>query len=330
MGGTGIKGAAVSFALHVAAFSAVFFLSAKTKSGADVSAADPLLAMLADPDADPTKDAGLVGEKRGLAAGTLDGDTLEKTPPDFASEEIERLNREADEALATPLPEPEAPEEPAPAPEPVPAAAEPAKAEPVSVPAEKSPKPAAPEKKSGKTPAAKKDQKKSEKISFKDWQKSNAGKGKLAQKPKKTNAGSGGGVKVARIDPSKIGVAGGSGNGKKTFGVPDGTGGNGGDGGRAVASAQQAYAAEVAGKLASHLDGVLTQAPLKLEASVSVTVRLGVDARGNVRLLDVLGTSDPQVRDRVAKAVARLGKFRAPPEGRAFDMSIPDVVLRPL
>ena len=75
---------------------------------------------------------------------------------------------------------------------------------------------------------------------------------------------------------------------------------------------------------------MLTQSPLKLERAVSATVRLGVDASGNVRLLEVLGAADPQVRERVARAVARIGKFRRPPEGRSFEIQIPDVVLRPL
>ena len=41
-------------------------------------------------------------------------------------------------------------------------------------------------------------------------------------------------------------------------------------------------------------------------------------------------TEEPTFEERVARAVARIGKFRRPPEGRSFEIQIPDVVLRPL
>lgn len=314
---SGVKSTFVSVILHGAAFGAVLLISANAQSDTVASASDPLLAMLADPDADPTKAAGLVGEEPGLAQGSLDGKTLEEE--DYGLEEMKALNEAAEEALATPLPEPE----------PVPA--EPERAEPVpATPAPATPKEATPAEtkpKPSPKPKPKPDTKSNsggKKMSFEEFQRRN----RTGNKPK-PGTGSGrkpGSVKVSKIDVGKIGI--GSGGGR--FGVPDGTGGNGGEGGRAVASAQQLYAAEVARKLASHLDNVLAQSPLTLDASVSVTVRLNVDSQGNISFLEISGSSDSQVRDRVQKAVSRIGKFRRPPEGRAFSVSIPDVVLRPL
>lgn len=322
---SGTAGTIFSAALHAAAIGAALLLSARGGNEV-VSAADPLLAILADADADPTKDAGLVGEARGPAEGVPDRSASpEASLPenDFSFSEMEALTRASEKALETPLPDPEPPA-PVPA-EARPAASVPANPAPAKASAEK--KPRAPEKK----PAAASPGKKSgsdtpKKMSFADWRKRNAG-GKNVSSGRKTSGGSPSRVRVSGIDVSKIGVGGGSG---ARFGVPGGTGGNGGDGGRGIASARQVYGAEIARKLEAHLDDVLTQSPLKLERAVSATVRLGVDASGNVRLLEVLGAADPQVRERVARAVARIGKFRRPPEGRAFEIQIPDVVLRPL
>ncbi|MBQ6704973.1 MAG: hypothetical protein IJN19_03070 [Opitutales bacterium] len=317
---SGFKGAIFSCALHGAAFAALIFFSAQTQGNDVVSASDPLLAMFADENADPTKSAGLVGEELGLAEGSTDGNTLEN--PDF-SDELEALNDAAEEALEKPLPEPEP--EPVPA-EPSPAVATPEPAKPV--PAET--KTPAPEKTKPevKKPAPKKPAPKpknttsgGKKMSLEEFRKQNKPK-----QPKKPGSGkkSGSGKRTtAKIDLSKVT------SGGKRFGVPGGTGGNGGEGGRAVASAQQVYASEVAQKLATHLDNVLEQQPLTLEFAVSVEVRLQADASGNIRLLEVIGNNDAQVRERVAKAVSRIGKFRKPPEGRAFSISLPNVVIRP-
>lgn len=319
---SGFKGAIFSCALHGAAFAALIFFSAQSQGNDVVSASDPLLAMFADENADPTKSAGLIGEELGLADGSIDGNTLES--PDF-SDELEALNDAAEEALERPLPEPEPEPEPVPA-EPAPAVATPEPAKPV--PAE--PKKPAPEKPKPdvKKPAPKKPEPKpknttsgGKKMSLEEFRKQNKPK-----QPKKPGGGKkpGSGKKTtAKIDLSKVT------SGGKRFGVPGGTGGNGGEGGRAVASAQQVYASEVAQKLATHLDNVLEQQPLTLEFAVSVEVRLQADASGNIRLLEVIGNNDAQVRDRVAKAVSRIGKFRKPPEGRAFSISLPNVVIRP-
>ncbi len=319
---SGFKGAIFSCALHGAALAALIFFSAQTQGNDVISASDPLLAMFADENADPTKSAGLIGEELGLAEGSTDGNTLEST--DF-SDELEALNKAADEALERELSEPE------PAPEPVPAEPAPVVATPVPekpVPAE--PKKPAPEKPKPdvKKPAPKKPETKpkdassgGKKMSLEEFRKQNKPK-----QPKKPGGGkqSGTGKKTtAKIDLSKVT------SGGKRFGVPGGTGGNGGEGGRAVASAQQVYASEVAQKLATHLDNVLEQQPLTLEFAVSVEVRLQADASGNIRLLEIIGSHDAQVRDRVEKAVSRIGKFRKPPEGRAFSISLPNVVIRP-
>ena len=302
---SGFKGAIFSCALHGAAFAALIFFSAQSQGNDVVSASDPLLAMFADENADPTKSAGLIGEELGLADGSIDGNTLES--PDF-SDELEALNDAAEEALERPLPEPE------PEPEPVPA--EPKKPAPEKPkPDVKKPAPKKPEPKPKNTTSGGK------KMSLEEFRKQNKPK-----QPKKPGGGKkpGSGKKTtAKIDLSKVT------SGGKRFGVPGGTGGNGGEGGRAVASAQQVYASEVAQKLATHLDNVLEQQPLTLEFAVSVEVRLQADASGNIRLLEVIGNNDAQVRDRVAKAVSRIGKFRKPPEGRAFSISLPNVVIRP-
>lgn len=320
MSGSGMKSAAFSVALHAAAIAVAFFLSAKTKGEPVVSAADPLLAILAEQDADPTKDAGLKDAERGIADGSPDGTELgapEENALGAGLEDLGDLIRESEEILNAPLPEPE----PAPVPAKQDVPAKPA--------APEAPKktPPAPAKKPEKT-ATKTDAGSAKPMSFDDWKKKrNSGGGKKTP-PKKPGKGGGGKpVKAPQIDTT--GITGNGGGSGRRFGAPGGTGGNGGDGGSAVASARQAYVAELEKRLAAHLDGVLTQTPLKLDAAVVVKVSLGVDSRGNVRLLDVHGASDPQVRDRVAKAVARLGKFRAPPEGKAFEILIPRVELRP-
>lgn len=331
----------VSLALHVFVIGGALALSVKTQGdsaaiGIAPVLSDPLLAMLADADADPTRAAGIVGEKPGLADGAPDADPLAGQV-----EELEKLMKAQDEALSRPRPEPEPePEPPAPVP------AEPAAAVPAPVPAkpaEAVPAPAKPAETPKKAEPQKAEPKKAEtkkadapkKMSLEEFRRKNKqnASGNASKKKAPANAGKKGApatVKVSKIDVSKIGVgAAGGGNGK-TFGVAGGTGGNGGEGGRAVASAQQAYAAEVASNLARHLDDVLARSPLKLGAAVTVVVRLGIDASGNVRLLEVLGSNDAQVRERVSSAVARIGKFRTPPQNQPFEMRIPEVVLRPM
>lgn len=330
-----MKSAACSFlvsaAMHFGVLAIALFLSIKPHGNAalDVAPAlsDPLLAMLAPPDADLTRAAGIVGEKPGVAEGEPDAPLQH----DFSEqmETMEELMKASDDALAQPLPEPEpVPAEPA---EAVPAEAKPA--EPTEAkPAEAKPSPKKSTKKAADT--SKKSVEKStpeKKMSLEEFRRKNKKNTEVAAKKKAAaDAAKKKGVSagtVTKIDVGKIGIGGGNG---KSFGAAGGTGGNGGEGGSAVASAQQAYAAEVAQNLARHLDDVLARAPLKLGASVVVAVRLGIDSVGNVRLLEVLGSSDAQVRDRVAKAVARIGKFRAPPQNQAFEMRIPEVVLRPL
>jgi len=297
-----------------------------------ISLSDPLLASLADPDADPTKAAGIVGEKPGLANGEPD--------PELAKQiqNLEKMNDAADSALEKDLPEPEpepAPAEPVPAPETKPAqavpVAKPAPAEPQKVAPKKTPAPVSEKKSSPEKKTSAGTTQKPKRISFKDWKKNSGGKaGKTSKKSTAGKSSSGKGkVSVAKIDVSKIGVGNVSGSGKN-FGVAGGTGGNGGDGGRAIASAQQAYAAEIAREFGRHLDAILAQDPLTLDGTMNVSVRLNVASDGTVRLLEVVGSSDPKVRERVARAVARIGKFRAPPEKKAFPILVPEVSLRPL
>lgn len=314
----GAKSICVSATLHVAAIAAALAFSAHAKDDASEPApvmivSDPLLASLAPPDADPNKAAGLEGEEKGLADGSPDGGIAEQ------NRELEKMN-EALKNLPEPDPEPDPELEPE-----VPAPAEPA---PTPVPKKDAPaKKPEPAKKT--EPTKKTSTEKPKKISFNDWKKNQ----KQSQKNSGGEKSSGkkrGNASVSKIDVSKIGVGGnGANSGGKKFGVSGGTGGNGGDGGRAVASAQLAYAAEVSAALEKNLDAVLLQSPLTLGATVSVSVRLGIGADGSVRLLEIVGNSDPQVRDRISRAVARIGKFRTPPEKKSFEMRVPEVVLRP-
>lgn len=325
-------GVLFSFVLHAALIGAAVFFSARARS-ADVTAdSDPLLVLLADEDADPTKSAGLVGEERGLAQGSPDGDTLKETgSADSAPEDSFAFSGDLGNLPEPPPPPTPPPETPPPTPvpaTPVPATSRPAQEKPktvAAVPAETKPKPA-PAGAGNKKP----EDSGPKKISFSDWKKNSGGNNRKNAGGNARNSSGGkkaNGGKTPAIDVGKIGIGGGGG---KRIGTPDGAGGNGGDGGRAVASAQQIYARDVAEKLMKHLDDVLMQAPLTLDGTLVVSVRLGVDARGNISFLEVLESSDPQVRDRVLKAVERIGRFRAPPEGRAFEMRIPDVALRPL
>lgn len=312
-------GIAISVLLHASLIGGAVFFSVRAKNAVVPADSDPLLVLFADENADPTKAAGLVGEERGLARGSTDGDTLKETG-DAGGIELSELEDLPLEPEPPPAPEP-VPAQPAPPA--VPAESKPAPAKPAEKPAA-----ATPEKKPAKPAASTSAPKK---ISFKDWAKKNTSSKKKSSggNAKKSSGGNKSGGKTPAVDVNKIGIGNG-GSGGKRFGTADGTGGNGGDGGRAVASAQQVYAGEVANKLMRHLDDVLMQSPLTLENTLVVSVRLGVDERGNIRFLEVLDSSDPQVRDRVRKAVERIGKFRAPPEGRAFEMRIPDVRLRPL
>ena len=318
-------GLAFSVFLHAALIGCAVYFSVRAKNAVVPADSDPLLLIFADENADPTKAAGLVGEERGLARGSTDGDTLKETGE--ANEENSEQFQLDDLPPPPPEPEPAAPEPvPAqPAPTPVPAETVPAKSEPAAAKPAKKTAPAKSEKKPAAKPAA--NTSATKKTSFADWKKSqkksSGGNSKKSSGAKKSGSGN-----APSIDVGKIGIGGG--NGGKRFGTADGTGGNGGDGGRAVASAQQAYALEVANKLMKHLDDVLMQSPLTLERTLVVSVRLSVDERGNIRFLEVPDSSDSQVRDRVRKAVERIGKFRAPPEGRAFEMRIPNVALRPL
>lgn len=317
-------GFAFSVFLHAVLVGAAVYFSVRAKNAVVPADSDPLLLVFADENADPTKAAGLVGEERGIARGSTDGDTLKETGA-ANDEDSERFQLD---------------ELPPPPPEPEPAAPEPVPAEPEPVPAQPTPAPVPAAKPAEKPAATAKPQKKPEaksaapapkKISYDAWKKTSAASQKKSSggNAKKSSGGKkSGGGKAPSIDVGKIGI--GNGNGGKRFGTADGTGGNGGDGGRAVVSAQQAYALDVAKKLMKHLDDVLMQSPLTLENTLVVSVRLSVDERGNIRFLEVQGSSDSQVRDRVRKAVERIGKFRAPPEGRAFNMNIPDVALRPL
>ncbi len=307
-----VLGFAFSVFLHAALIGCAVYFSVRAKNAVVPADSDPLLLIFADENADPTKAAGLVGEERGLARGSTDGDTLKETGA--ANEENSERFQLDDLPPPPPEPEPAAPEpvpaQPAPT-TPVPAETVPAKSEPAASKPAKKTAPTKSEKKPPAKPAA--NASATKKTSFADWKKNQ----------KKSSGGN-----APSIDVGKIGIGGG--NGGKRFGTADGTGGNGGDGGRAVASAQQIYAGEVANKLMKHLDDVLMQSPLTLDRTLVVSVRLSVDERGNIRFLEVPDSSDSQVRDRVRKAVERIGKFRAPPEGRAFDMQIPNIALRPL
>ena len=309
-----MPGLVVALAVHALALGALLLVGGENDA-ATPSDADPILLMLGGDD--PDKDAGLVGHERGPARGTEDGDPFdseefskrlealrEENERLVAEEEAQaaaaaRAERERAEAAEKAAREQAAREK---------AAAEKAARERAA--AEAAQKKA----KTAKNAAAAKNSGDAKKVDIRQLVKNNRKNGGSGKNP--GGRSSGGNAPGKRVGEVKVG---GGGNGK-AFGTVDGTGGNGGDGGARVADARALYVKAVLKRFERFFDDVVAQEPLSIPSSITVDVRFTVDARGNVRFLDVVGSSEAQVRARVEK-IFRLAfpkPFQPPPGGDPF------------
>ncbi len=313
-----MPGLAVALAVHALALGALLLIGGEN-GAATPSDADPILLMLAGDD--PDKDAGLVGRERGPARGTEDGDPFdseefskrlkelreenerlvaeEEAQAAAAAEAAARAERERAEAAEKAAREQAAREK---------AAAEKAARERAAAEAAKKKAEAA------KNAAAAKNSGDAKKVDIRQLVKNNRKNGGSGKNP--GGRSSGGNAPGKRVGEVKVG---GGGNGK-AFGTVDGTGGNGGDGGARVADARALYVKAVLKRFEIFFDDVVAQEPLSIPSSITVDVRFTVDARGNVRFLDVVGSSEAQVRARVEK-IFRLAfpkPFQPPPDGDPF------------
>ena len=312
-----MPGLAVALAVHALALGALLLIGGENDA-ATPSDADPILLMLAGDD--PDKDAGLVGRERGPARGTEDGDPFDSE--EFSKrlealrEENERLVAE-EEAQAAAAAEAAARAERERAEAAEKAAREQAAREKAA--AEKAARERAAEAAKKKAEAAKnaaaaKNSGDAKKVDIRQLVKNNRKNGGSGKNP--GGRSSGGNAPGKRVGEVKVG---GGGNGK-AFGTVDGTGGNGGDGGARVADARALYVKAVLKRFEIFFDDVVAQEPLSIPSSITVDVRFTVDARGNVRFLDVVGSSEAQVRARVEK-IFRLAfpkPFQPPPGGDPF------------
>ncbi len=311
-----MPGLAVALAVHALALGALLLIGGENDA-ATPSDADPILLMLGGDD--PDKDAGLVGRERGPARGTEDGDPFDSE--EFSKrlealrEENERLVAE-EEAQAAAAAEAAARAERERAEAAEKAAREQAAREKAA--AEKAARERAAEAAKKKAEAAKnaaaaKNSGDAKKVDIRQLVKNNRKNGGSGKNP--GGRSSGGNAPGKRVGEVKVG----GGNGK-AFGTVDGTGGNGGDGGARVADARALYVKAVLKRFEIFFDDVVAQEPLSIPSSITVDVRFTVDARGNVRFLDVVGSSEAQVRARVEK-IFRLAfpkPFQPPPGGDPF------------
>lgn len=313
-----MPGLAVALAVHALALGALLLLGGENDA-ATPSDADPILLMLGGDD--PDKDAGLVGRERGPARGTEDGDPFdseefskrlkalreenerlvaeEEAQAAAAAEAAARAERERAEAAEKAAREQAAREK---------AAAEKAARERAAAEAAKK------KAETAKNAAAAKNSGDAKKVDIRQLVKNNRKNGGSGKNP--GGRSSGGNAPGKRVGEVKVG---GGGNGK-VFGTVDGMGGNGGDGGARVADARALYVKAVLKRFEIFFDDVVAQEPLSIPSSITVDVRFTVDARGNVRFLDVVGSSEAQVRARVEK-IFRLAfpkPFQPPPGGDPF------------
>ena len=308
-----MPGLAVALAVHALALGALLLIGGENDA-ATPSDADPILLMLGGDD--PDKDAGLVGRERGPARGTEDGDPFDSEEfsrrLEALREENERLVAE-EEAQAAAAAEAAARAERERAEAAEKAAREQAAREKAA--AEKAARERAAEAAKKKAEAAKnaaaaKNSGDAKKVDIRQLVKNNRKNGGSGKNP--GGRSSGGNAPGKRVGEVKVG----GGNGK-AFGTVDGTGGNGGDGGARVADARALYVKAVLKRFEIFFDDVVAQEPLSIPSSITVDVRFTVDARGNVRFLDVVGSPDDQVRARVKK-IFRLAfpePFKLPPGG---------------
>lgn len=298
------SGFTFGIAVHAVALGALLVFGGEA-TDITSSSADPILLMLGGDD--PNKDAGLVGRERGVARGTQDGKLFD--PGAFSQERLNELTEQnkrlAAEEAAAERAQQEAEEAARKAAEQAArekAARERAAREAAAREAAK-PKPPSRNNNSGGKPSA-------EKVDIRTLVKNqNRGSG---NKPKNNQSGRGSGKRI-----SDVRVAGGGGD---VLGKPDGTGGNGGDGGSRVADARELYVEAVKQRFNIHFENVVAQNPVSIPDSVTIDARFSVDANGNIRFLEVIGSNDPQIRDRVRKTFERAfpSRFQRPPNGAAF------------
>lgn len=309
-----MPGLAVALAVHALALGALLLIGGENDA-ATPSDADPILLMLGGDD--PDKDAGLAGRERGPARGTEDGDPFDSE--EFSKrlkalrEENERLVAEEEAQAAAAAAEAAARAERERAEAAEKAAREKAAAEKAA--RERAAAEAAKKKaEAAKNAAAAKNSGDAKKVDIRQLVKNNRKNGGSGKNP--GGRSSGGNAPGKRVGEVKVG---GGGNGK-AFGTVDGTGGNGGDGGARVADARALYVKAVLKRFEIFFDDVVAKEPLSIPSSITVDVRFTVDARGNVRFLDVVGSADDQVRARVEK-IFRLAfpePFKPPPGGEPF------------
>ncbi|MCR5183847.1 MAG: hypothetical protein K6B46_04010 [Opitutales bacterium] len=296
----------ISLGAHAALIGSFVLFGAFEAVNEDFSSNSDIVLILGD---DPNKDAGLVDRERGAAKGTADGkinDPRESEPDHkFADnsllEEIIRQNEQ--EALA---------------------AQEVQKNE-ESV---KQPPRVADNKKSDKKSSEKKqDKTKNTAKSDKGPKRVNINNHRESVKNNGGNAKSGNGAArvPVKISTGTIGGRGASGtqNGKSSggvFGRPDGIGENGGDGGKRIGDARVAYCNEIDQRFTTFFRDLYPSAQLELTETLFVDVRFSVDARGNVKLLEVIGNKNPSVHKFIEKVfkAAFSTRFKTPPENKAF------------
>lgn len=306
-----IKSVTIALGIHVVAFVALVVWGTTSGSSDVVSSdSDPILLMISG--TDPTKSAGIVDRERGVARGTKEGKIFD--PGKYTPERLDAITKEneasakaAEAAQKAAESAKNVPETPAP----------PKKPAPKNTTGTQSPAP-------GKTAS---NDGKPERVSLadalKDRNRNKGGKGKSGTKSGSGKTGTGKTGTGKTVSGVKI-------NTSDIFGTATGTGENGGEGGSAVATrdARAEYVEAIALVFFNHLENVLAQNPVSIPQSVTVAVQFAIDKRGNIRFLKIENNFDPQVRDRVQKAFARIPRQSAPPRGEPFTGRIAHVTIR--
>ncbi len=295
-------GLCVAVALHAIALGVLLFAGTE-ETPVNASDADPILLMLGGED--PNKDAGLVGRERGIARGTQDGKIPEPNGTsrlDDIRESNERLARE--EAAAAQRAAEEAAKQAR-------AAAEAARQKAAKEAAAKTPTKNPPPKPSGSGAKSS-----GETVDISKLVQSNRDKGLYNNSGTSNSKPSGSGRKGPKIGEVKVGRVGGG----SVLGRLDGTGGNGGDGGKRVADARMTYVEAVRARFVVHFENVVAQNQPSIQNSLSVNARFSVGKNGEIRFLEIEGSNNPQIRECIRKAFARAfpSRFQRPPNGDAF------------
>lgn len=311
-------GLCVAVALHAIALGALLFAGSESEVVAS-SDADPILLMLGGED--PNKDAGLVDRERGVARGTQEGtiadprsdtsrlDAIRETNERLAREEAETAKRAAEEAAKQAQREAERKRA---------AEAEARrKAEQAARErADNKPKPTNNKPNKPGTSSAPNKPSSGATIDIGKLVQSNRQKGLYNNSGSSKPASGGSGKGIKRIGEVKIGGVGGG----SVLGRPDGTGENGGDGGKRVADARMTYVNAVRERFVIHFENVVAQTPPSIPNSVSVNARFSVSKNGDIKFLEIEGSSNPQIRECIRNTFKRAfpSRFQRPPNGEAF------------